>query len=345
MSEAGPRHIVVIGGGIAGLAAAHRLVELMPEIRVSLLESSARLGGVLSTVHEDGFEIEQSADNFITTTPWAIDLCRRLNLGDKIVETNSTCRRTFVVRNGRLHRLPDGFMMMASTQFWPLVTTPILSPLGKLRAAMEYFLPPQMEETDESMAHFVVRRLGKETYDRLVEPLVSAVYAADLNKLSVAATLSRFRDMERQHGSLIRAMRLQNKRNTNGSATESGARYSLFVTLAGGLSTLVDALAARLSQGSVHLRSPVSFIESIEGRWRVHYLDNQPPSLQTTLLPFIPYLDCDGVVLATPAHTSALMLQKVEAPIWRPSWRLLNTRARPSFPLGYNSRPTSARPA
>ena len=136
---------------------------------------------MLSTVRRDGFQVEQSADNFITTIPWAVELCKRLGLADQLVQTNPAFRRTFVVRGGRLHRLPDGFLMMAPTQIWPLAVTPILSPLGKLRAALEYFIPPRMRR-DESMAAFVRRRLGREAFQRLVEPLVGAVYAADMER-------------------------------------------------------------------------------------------------------------------------------------------------------------------
>ena len=181
-SPSAKKRIAVVGGGIAGLAAAHRLAELDPGCQLTLFEAGSRLGGVISTVHENGFQIEQSADNFITTVPWGVHLCKRLGLADRLVQTNPNCRRTFVVRKGRLHRLPDGFLMMAPTQLWPLAVTPILSPFGKLRAAMEYFIPPRADQTDESMAGFVRRRLGREVFDRLVEPLVSAVYAADMEK-------------------------------------------------------------------------------------------------------------------------------------------------------------------
>ena len=122
---------------LVDLAAAHRLVELDPAVDVSLFEAGPRLGGVLSTIHEHGFQVEQSADNFITTIPYAVDLCRRLGLADELVQTNPKFRRTFVVHKGRLAKLPDGFLMMAPTRFWPLVVTPLLSPLGKARAALE----------------------------------------------------------------------------------------------------------------------------------------------------------------------------------------------------------------
>ena len=236
------------------------------------------MGGVLSTVREEGFQVEQSADNFITTIPWGVDLCRRLGLADQLVQTNPAYRRTFVVHRGRLcppaRRIPDD----GPHAMWPLAVTPLLSPLGKLRAAFEYFIPPREDDADESMAAFVRRRLGREAFDRLVEPLVSAVYAADLEKLSVLATLPRFREMERDFGSLIlrHAASAASAHAVCGVGTrrvpdtsESGARYSMFVTLRDGLSSLVDAIASRLPAGAVHLNTSVTRIERSNEGWRV----------------------------------------------------------------------------
>ena len=143
-----PRRIAVIGGGIAGLAAAHRLVELDPQSEITLFEASDRLGGVISTVHRDGFQVERSSDNFITTIPWGVNLCKRLGLAEQLIQTNPAYRRTFVVHAGRLYRLPEGFLMMAPTRMWPLAVTPLLSPLGKLRASMEYFIPARKDHAD-----------------------------------------------------------------------------------------------------------------------------------------------------------------------------------------------------
>jgi protoporphyrinogen/coproporphyrinogen III oxidase len=299
MNASETARIAVIGGGISGLAAAHRLRELAPQCQMTLFEARSRLGGVLSTLNRDGFQVEQSADNFITTVPWGLDLCQRLGLAEQLVQTNANCRRTFVVRRGRLHRLPDGFMMMAPTQIWPMAVTPILSPLGKLRAAMEYFIPPRRDDEDESMGQFVRRRLGREAFDRLVEPLISAVYAADMDKLSVKATLPRFRDMERQYGSLIRAMRQQKKQKPNGKA-ESGARYSMFVTLSQGLSTLINAISARLPAESIRLDSPIQKIERSGTAWRVY-----PEGAD--------YAEFDGVIVATPAHRANQLLAPIDA--------------------------------
>lgn len=309
MQDSAPRRVAVLGGGIAGLAAAHRLAELRPNWRLCLFEAGSRLGGVLSTVHRDGFQVEQSADNFITTLPWGLDLCRQLGLTEQLTQTNPAHPRTFVVRGGRLYVLPEGFLMMAPTRLWPLAVTPILSPLGKLRAAMEYFIPPRKDDGDESMANFVRRRLGRETFERLVEPLVSAVYAADMERLSLLATLPRFREMERQHGSLIRAMQDQIRRRPQARA-ESGARYSMFVTLRDGLSTLVDALAARLPAGSVRLNSPVERIQRCGARWRVALAgQGAAASSGESDSPE----DFDAVIVATPSHVAARLLATVDA--------------------------------
>ncbi len=310
MQALGIQRIAIVGGGISGLSAAHHLMEQAPGCQMTLFESGSRLGGVISTVHRDGFQIEQSADNFITTSPWGLDLCEKLGLTRDLVQTNADYRRTFVVRNGRLHRLPDGFMMMAPSRFWPLALTPILSPFGKLRAALEYFIPPRRDSSDESMAHFVRRRLGREAFDRLVEPLVGAVYAADMEKLSVDATLSRFRDMERQHGSLIRAMRHQMKSRPVEEA-ESGARYSMFVSLIGGLSTLVDAIALRLPENSIRLNTRVERIERAGNIWRLITSATETVGKSAPVCP----VEFDAVIVAAPAHVATRLLASVDAPL------------------------------
>jgi oxygen-dependent protoporphyrinogen oxidase len=293
-------NVAVIGGGISGLAAAHRLIERDPACRITLLEAGSRLGGVISTVHADGFQVEQSADNFITTVPWGVSLCQRVGLAEELITTNPAHRHTFVVHKGRLCKLPDGFLMMAPTRLWPLALTPILSPLGKLRAALEYFIPPRTSEEDESMAAFVRRRLGREAFQRLVEPLVSSVYAADLEKLSLDATLSQFREMEREHGSLIRAMR-RRMAAARSAPTDSGARYSMFVTPRRGLSSLVEAVAARLPAGAVRLNARVERIQwTADGRWQVFSAGRGGETF-------------DALILATPSYETARLLEPIDA--------------------------------
>ena len=295
-----PRRVAVIGGGITGLSAAFRLMELAPACQVTLFETQSRLGGVVATVHEQGFQVEQSADNFITTVPWGLDLCKRLGLIDDLITTNPAFRQTFVVRKGKLYKLPDGFLMMAPSRMWPLAVTPILSPMGKMRAALEFFLPPRPGDDDESMAGFVRRRLGREVFDRLVEPLVSAVYAADMERLSLMATLSQFREMEVKHGSLIRAMRHRMKTVPKAAAGDTGARYSMFVTPRQGLSSIVDAIAARLAPGTVRMATPVERIERQGPSWLISAGKSAPE-------PF------DAVIFATPSHVAGRLLQPIDA--------------------------------
>ena len=294
--------IVILGAGISGLSAAYHLHKRSPDVRFQIWDKNSRTGGVLETLHTDKYQIEQSADNFITTVPWGLELCRELGLENELVQTNPAVRRTYVVRKGRLHLLPDGFMMMAPTRMWPLAVTPILSPLGKLRAAMEYFIPRSRDTSDETMANFVNRRLGREVFERLVEPLVSGVYAADMEKLSVLATLPRFREMETEYGSLIRAMRAQMKasKQVRDQSKESGARYSMFVTLRKGLSHITDTLTERLPAESVQLnREAVSLERKTNEHQKEKWLltDQNGQSEQF-----------DGVIFATPSYETARLL-------------------------------------
>src|SRR4051794_16647084 len=205
-----PRRVVVVGGGITGLAAANRLLEIAGErsepLELTLLEGSPRLGGVIGTERRDGFVLEWGPDSFITDKPWALDLARRLGLDDELIGTSSTHRRSFVVRDGKLLPVPEGFQLLAPSRLWPFVSSPIFSWPGKLRMAMDWFLPPRQEESDESLASFVERRLGREALDRMAQPMIAGIYGADPRSLSLRATMPRFVEMERSHGSVIRAM-------------------------------------------------------------------------------------------------------------------------------------------
>ncbi len=286
-----PRSVAVIGGGITGLAAAHRLHELDPSVRVTLFEASDRPGGVLQTVRDDAYLLELSADNFITNVPWALDLCRRIGLAEELLETRASERRAFVVHRGKLEAVPEGFLLMAPGKIWPIVSTPILSLRGKLRLLGDWFIRPRENNRDESLASFVTRRLGRETFERLVQPLVGGIYTADPEKLSLAATMPRFLEMERRHGSLIRAA-LKEQSKKAGPAG-SGARYSMFVAPREGMASLVTRLVERLPTDAIRFNSPVTRIapRSSDG-WLVT-VDHEAPQ------PF------DAVVLAAPALCAA----------------------------------------
>src|SRR5262249_23802802 len=225
-----------------------------------------------------GFTIEGGADSFITNKPHAVDLCRALGLGDQLIGTDPQHRRSFVVREGRLMPVPEGFVLLAPNRLGPLLTTPILSLRGKLRMLLDLILPRRDDEGDESLAAFVKRRLGREALERLVQPLVAGIYTADPADLSLKATLPQFAAMEQAHGSLIRGALRQARQARSAEKNASGARYGLFVTLAEGMDTLPRALAAALPPGTVRTGTAVRRISRPDpvSPWLVELLDGPP---------------------------------------------------------------------
>lgn len=297
------RQVIVVGGGIAGLAAAHRLTELARErgeaLALTLLEARDRLGGTIATERTGGFLIEAGPDSFLADKPWGLALTERLGLGDRLIGTREGARRSFVVHRGRLHPLPEGFFLLAPTRLGPLVRSRLFSWPGKLRMALDLVLPRGRATADESLAAFVTRRLGREALERVAQPLVAGIYTADPETLSLAAAMPRFLELERRHRSLILGLRAGGTRREE-TAGASGARYGLFASLAGGMGGLVEALASRLVD-AVRLKSPVASLARSDRppRWRVHLANGGA-------------LEADGVILATEAHAAARIVADLD---------------------------------
>jgi oxygen-dependent protoporphyrinogen oxidase len=320
--------VVVIGGGISGLAAAHRLTELNPSIQVTLIEASGRLGGTLLTDEREGFLLERGPDSFISEKPEAVALAKRLGIESRLIETNQLHRRSFIVRNGRLRPVPEGFQLLAPSRIWPFITSDIFSLSGKARMAAELLLPRKNANgnADESLASFVRRRLGREALERMAQPMVGGIYTADPETLSLRATLPRFLDMERDHGSVVLAMlrkaRLQKKedrsagseddaggtpgkgtRGTTGAADKgardtggtSGARYGLFLSFDRGMEVLVRALEKSVAQVEINRNMRVQSILRTAASWTI-----QTSTGQT--------LEADALCLAVPAYVAAQLL-------------------------------------
>jgi oxygen-dependent protoporphyrinogen oxidase len=268
------KRIIVIGGGITGLAAGHRIAErsagASQPIAVHLLEAGSTVGGIIKTESRDGFLLERGPDSFITEKPDALALVQRLGLEPHLIYTNSNNRRSFVVRRDRLLPVPDGFNLLAPARLWPFVTSGIFSWPGKARMAMDLVLPRRGTSAgnDESLAEFVRRRLGREALERMAQPMAGGIYTADPETLSLRATLPRFQDLERRHRSLILGLRNPpatgglkssnetvrgDKDETVRTAAASGARYSLFRSFDRGMQLLPDRLATQIS----HLNSQV----------------------------------------------------------------------------------------
>ncbi len=295
--------IGVIGGGISGLAAAHRLRELTAgkPAEVTLFEASGRLGGVIATQRSEGFVVEAGPDAFLSEKPWATALARRLGLEAELIGTRSEFRATLVAWRGRLFEVPEGFMMMAPRRLGPLVKSALLSPLGKLRMALEPLVPARGGDQDETVGAFVRRRLGAEALNRLVGPLVGAVYGADVDQLSMAATMPRFWGMEREYKSLFRGLRAAAASAAAGADGVRGARFSLFVSFRDGMQTLCEALAGALGAAARVKAEVVELVASRASdgarRWYARLGDGAEVEL-------------DGVICAAPAWATARLLKR-----------------------------------
>jgi oxygen-dependent protoporphyrinogen oxidase len=313
-----PLRITIIGAGISGLAAANRLLELSREknipLDLNILEAGKKAGGTLSTIEKEGFLMEEGPDCFITDKPAALNLVKRLEMEWQLMRTNSDLKQSFILKGNKLYPIPEGFYLLAPSRLMPLMTTPLLSIWGKLRAAFEPFIKVRRDPQDESVGAFVKRRLGKEVFENLAQPLIGGVYNADPDDLSLNAAMPRFKEMEVNCGSLLKAMAA---RRLNTQSQVSGARYSLFVTLQKGMQTLTDALVYKIPSPSLRLETSVTNLKQNEDKtWNVETV-SQPYEADAVILAIQPakmrtligHLDTEWQKLLSgiPAHDSATL--------------------------------------
>ncbi|RFU62283.1 protoporphyrinogen oxidase [Bacillus sp. V59.32b] len=240
--------IAVIGGGITGLASAFYLQKKAREenlpFDVVLIEASPRLGGKVQTAVRDGFVIEKGPDSFIARKASASRLAKEVGMEDKLV--SNTAGKSYVLVKGHLHPMPGGSIMGIPTEIGPFVTTGLFSPLGKLRAAADFVLPRSDKKGDQSLGEFFRRRLGNEVLENLIEPLLSGIYAGDIDRLSLMATFPQFYQVEQEHRSLIFGM----KKSTP-KAPKNASKKGNFLTFTTGLQSFIDAIEQHLMPGSV----------------------------------------------------------------------------------------------
>ena len=273
--------VTIIGGGIAGLAAAYELQQRRITVRV--LEAAPRVGGVIRTERYDGWVIDGGPDALLIQKPAAVALCRELGLGDSLVSTLQP-RTAYVLRDGRLRPIGEGSFLGFPVGFGSLVRSPLFSWSGKLRMAGEVFVP-RREAEDESIASFVRRRFGDEAVDYLAEPLLAGIHAGDAERLSMRALFPRLLDAERQSGSVLRSLRALHV-----APSPRGA----FVSLPGGTGQLVEALASALQPGTVTTGARATEIS----RGATYTIRSDAGTVEAR-----------AVILAVPAYTAASLLR------------------------------------
>jgi oxygen-dependent protoporphyrinogen oxidase len=277
--------VVIVGGGISGLAAAHFLSKR--GIGLTLIEKERRLGGLIRTDRIDGCDLEAGPDSFIATKPELRDLARELGLEDQIISSNDARRQVFIARKGTLRPMPAGMVMMAPSDLGAALRSSFFGTRSKLQFLSELFCAPKQRHEDVSLGEFVREHFGEEVLDTIAEPLLTAVYGGNAGSLSVESVLPRFLGYERDYGSLIRGVRQERKQRK--------AAGSLFQSFAGGMQAVIDALERDIGGSTEVCSTEATQVKPISGGWRVMTVDGPR--------------DAENVILAVPAHAAALLLQ------------------------------------
>lgn len=262
------KSIAIVGGGIAGLAAAYQLTKQQQagaDLSFTLFEASHRLGGIVDTVRHDGYVLEGGPDGWVSEKPWARELAIELGLEQDLIYSNDAERVTYILRDGKLLPLPDGMRMMVPTDLSALDNSPLFSDQARhwyrnepLRAAE---LKANAPDADESVASFVERHFGREVLETVGAPLLNGVFGGDVHRLSVQAVMQPFVQMEREFGSLIVALQTR--------ARTGRTPQPIFTSLRGGVAQLTDALAVALPETSIRYAHRLVALERAGEQWKL----------------------------------------------------------------------------
>src|SRR5262245_29053214 len=289
--------VAIVGGGIAGLAAAYELSRR--DVPLVLLERQPRLGGVILSEQVDGLTIDGGPDALLIQKPSAIALCEELGLGDRLVATKPP-RAAFIQRRGRLHPLPPASVLGIPTRVGPFLQSRLFTWRGKVRMGAEVFVRKREDDGDESIGSFITRRFGREATDYLAEPLFAGIHAGDVDRLSAKALFPRFVTAERTHGSVLRALRLS-------AATAPPSVDGAFKSLPGGLSEMVRALAEKIGESRIRCNVGVTRIAPPSAAGRRFQIEASNGER----------IEAKTVVVATPAYVTAPGARRPRSSRWR----------------------------
>ncbi len=283
------------------MAAAYRIQKEISEgasLECVLLEGGDRFGGKIATERSDGFVIERGPDSFISQKPAAIQLCQQLGIGEHLVSTNPGTPSTYVYTGGKLVTMPDGLSLMIPTKFLPFALTPLFSLSGKIRMAFDLLIPRKADDSDESLASFVRRRMGEEALRKMAEPMLAGIYASDPETMSIGSTFPMFVETERKYRSLILGMLARKKAMLMNASKRPKSNFSLFMTLKDGLGEMVEAVINKSPDVQFQSGARVESITGKEGDWSVRLEGGGEQK-------------ADALILATPGHITARLLQSV----------------------------------
>ncbi|SDL99940.1 oxygen-dependent protoporphyrinogen oxidase [Sediminibacillus halophilus] len=291
------KQIVIVGGGITGLTAAYylqkRIIEEQLPYKVKLVEASDRLGGKIKSVKTNGYTFERGPDSFLIRKPSAARLVKEVGLEDDLIKNGTG--QSYILVDKKLHKMPSGSYMGIPTQVSPFLFSGIFSAKGKLRAGMDFIRPKGKQSGDQSLGLFFRRRFGDELVENLVEPLLSGIYAGDIDELSLMATFPNFYELEQEHRSLVKGLR----KTVPKKKSNKGKKPSMFYSLTNGLESLVDAVEDKLVPGTVVKGTGVDHIEQKDDHYHLLLSDGT-------------VVQADSLVMSTPHFAARRMLSQYE---------------------------------
>ncbi|MEZ4705476.1 MAG: protoporphyrinogen oxidase [Bdellovibrionota bacterium] len=287
----------IIGGGVGGLSLAYFISnQNQPSKALSfkIFEKSNRLGGIIQTEQTNDFTFEHGPDSFLQKDSQLDPFFQDLKLSSRLVSTIASHRRSLIVSEEKLIGIPQGFYLCAPTQTLSFLRSPLLSPAGKLRTLMEPFVPPKKTDEDESMEEFILRRFGKENYQRISQAMLGGIFTGDPSELSIQSCIPRLYNMEKQYGSVIRGLKKEGK-----DSQSQGPRYQLFRTFKRGMQELTITLERKIPNSAIHVYSSIKSIRKDQSRW---VIEDESGNVHR----------CKHLCLCVPSHVSANMLSHLD---------------------------------